>query len=241
MDTIKIKYFFDLGESRAENFDLEIDPHTLLLLNTPKEDMPDWTRLEFHQCPHCPFTSETYSHCPVAVSLVHVIGKFENVISHNVTNLKVITEERTVTQVTTAQQGISSLVGLLFATSGCPHTGYLKPMARYHLPLASEEETFYRATGMYLLAQYYLREDGLQSELELEGLKKIYKNLQLLNNNIVERIRNASQADSSVNAVVILDMLSKVMPFMLNNSLDNIRELFDSYLTTPPLQDEFDR
>ncbi len=199
--------------------------------------MPDWTRLEFHQCPHCPFTSETSPYCPVAVNLIYVIGKFENVISHNVTNLKVITDERTVTQKTTAQQGISSLVGLLFAASGCPHTGYLKPMARYHLPLASEEETFYRATGMYLLAQYYLRQDGLESELELEGLKKIYRNLQLVNNNIVERIRDASHADSSVNAVVILEMLSKVMPFMLNHSLDKIRQLFDSYLTKPPLQD----
>jgi hypothetical protein len=34
----------------------------------------------------------------------------------------------------------------------------VKPMARFHLPLASEEETIYRATTMYLLAQYFLRE-----------------------------------------------------------------------------------
>jgi hypothetical protein len=237
MDTIKISYSFDLENGRSENFELEIDPHALLLLNTPQEGLPDWTRLEFNQCSHCPFSSETTPYCPVAVNLINVIGKFENVVSHNVIQLKVITSERTVTQETTAQQGISSLVGILFATSGCPHTGYLKPMARYHLPLASEGETFYRATGMYLLAQFYLHEAGLESERGLEGLKKIYMNLQLVNNKIVERIRNATQTDSSVNAVVILDMLSKVMPFMLDHGLDEIRHLFDSYLAPPPLQE----
>lgn len=237
MESISIQYSFDLNNKRSESFELEIDPHTFLLLNKPVHELPSWTMLEFHQCSHCPFTSESKPYCPVAVSLIDVIWKFENVISHNEIDLKVITNERTVTQKTTAQKGISSLVGLLFATSGCPHTGYLKPMARYHLPLASEGETFYRATGMYLLAQYYLREDGQEGELELEGLKKIYQNLHLVNKKIAERIRSTTQTDSSVNAVVILDMISNVMPFMLNDRLDKIRPLFDSYLTDPPHKD----
>jgi len=234
MDNIQIRYCFDLDNNRSENFELEIDPHTLLLINKPGHDLPDWTRLEFHQCSHCPFSSESHPNCPVAVSLIDVIWGFKNVVSHNEINLKVITNERTVSQKTTAQKGISSLVGLLFATSGCPHTAYLKPMARYHLPLASEGETFYRATGMYLLAQYYLHKDGQKSELELEGLKKIYKDLHLVNKEIAERIRSTTRTDSSVNAVVILDMISNVMPLMLNDRLDKIRHLFDSYLAAPP-------
>ena len=237
MEHIKISYCFELAGSRSECFELEIDRQTTLLVNAPDHELPDWARLEFHQCSHCPFTTEEHPYCPVAVCLIDVIGKFENVISHNEINLTVITNERTVTQKTTAQKGISSLVGLLFATSGCPHTGYLKPMARYHLPLASESETFFRATGMYLLAQYYLHHDGMNGELELEGLKVIYKNLHLVNKEIAERIRSTSQADSSVNAVVILDMISNVMPFMLNDRLDKLRPLFESYIQKPLLDD----
>ena len=234
MENIQICYCFDLANGRSEKFDLEIDPRTLLLLNKPSHDLPSWTELEFHQCSHCPFSSQSVPYCPVAVNLIDVIGKFENVISHNEINLKVLTNERRVTQTTTAQQGISSLVGLLFATSGCPHTGYLKPMARYHLPLSSEGETFYRATGMYLLAQYYLLENNQEGKLELEGLKKIYKNLHEVNKKIAERIRSTTQTDSSVNAVVILDMISNVMPLMLDDRLDKIRHLFDCYLASPP-------
>ncbi|MHB8810732.1 MAG: DUF6901 family protein [Desulfobulbaceae bacterium] len=234
MEPITIRYIFTMKGDRSEVFDVQIDSATLEIINPPTDTpLPGWTRLEFCQCPHCPFTGATHPHCPVAVALISVIGHFNNVVSHNEIDLTVITHERQVSQKTTAQKGISSLVGLLFATSGCPHTGYLKPMARYHLPLASEDETYYRATGMYLLAQYFLRNEGKEADLELEGLKVIYRNLHRVNTMIAERIRSATRADSSVNAVVLLDMISNLMPFVLDEQLYQLRHLFSSYIENP--------
>lgn len=230
MDPIEIHYRFTLGNGRDEFFDILLDPDTLEIVNQPTGELPPWTALEFHQCSHCPFTSDTHPQCPLAVTLIQVIGRFNNVISYNEIELTVLTQERQVFQKTTAQKGISSLVGLLFAASGCPHTAFFKPMARYHLPLASEDETYYRATGMYLLAQYLLHKDGKPADLELVGLKKIYRNLHLLNTMVAERIRSATRSDSSVNAVVLLDMITNLMPFILDEQLDKIRHLFTSYL-----------
>lgn len=233
MDPIQISYRFNLSKGKDEIFDTLLDPNTLEIINQPTEKLPPWTALEFHQCSHCPFTSDTHPNCPLAVTLIQVIGRFDNVVSHNEIELTVLTQERKVFQKTTAQKGISSLVGLLFAASGCPHTAFFKPMARYHLPLASEDETFYRATGMYLLAQYLVHRKGKQADLELEGLKKIYKNLHLLNTMVAERIRSATRSDSSVNAVVLLDMITNLMPFILDEQLEKIRHLFSSYLDKP--------
>ena len=233
MEPIQISYRFNLGDDKGEVFDVHLDPDTLEIINQPSEELPLWTDLEFHQCPHCPFTSDTHPNCPLAVTLIQVIGRFDNVVSHNKIELTVLTHERKVFQKTTAQKGISSLVGLLFAASGCPHTAYFKPMARYHLPLASEDETFYRATGMYLLAQYLLHREGKRADLELEGLKKIYQNLHLLNTMVAERIRSATRSDSSVNAVVLLDMITNLMPFILDEQLEKISHLFSSYLNEP--------
>ena len=230
MDPITIQYLFSLGNDRKETFDVFLDPNTLEIINRQTEELPPWTELEFHQCSHCPLTSDLHPHCPLAVTLIKVIGRFNNVVSHNEIELTVITNERQVSQKTTAQKGISSLIGLLFAASGCPHTAYFKPMARYHLPLSSEDETYYRATGMYLLAQYLLNKDGKQADLDLVGLKEIYKNLHLLNKMVAERIRSATRADSSINAVVLLDMITNLMPFILDEQLDKIRHLFSSYL-----------
>lgn len=230
MDPIHISYRFSLANSRDEFFEISLDPNTLEIINQPVDELPPWTALEFHQCSHCPYTSDTHPNCPLAVTLIQVIGRFNNVVSHNEIELRVSTNERHVFQKTTAQKGISSLVGLLFAASGCPHTAFFKPMARYHLPLASEDETYYRAVGMYLVAQYLLHKDGKHADLELQGLKKIYHNLHLLNTMVAERIRSATRSDSSVNAVVLLDMITNLMPLILDEQMDKIRHLFTSYL-----------
>jgi len=230
METIDINYIFDMQEERHEVFDLRLDSRSLELIHDYEEEEPAWTDLEFHQCSHCPLRKGIRPKCPVAVSLSSVIKRFEGVNSYDDITLKVVTEERTITEKTTAQRGISSLLGLLFATSGCPHTDFMKPMARFHLPLSSEDETIYRATGMYLLAQYYLLEQGAEIDMTFEGLGEIYKNLHLINTNIADRIRSATEADSSTNAVVLLDMLTHLMPIAIEEQLDELRHLFGAYL-----------
>lgn len=229
MKPIAIQYCFRLDEQRNEVFDLLLDPDTLDLTNKTRADLPAWTRLDFQQCPHCPVDPAAHPQCPVAVSLVDVANRFDNIVSFNQLDLEIITAERRVYQHTTAQKGLSSLMGLLIATSGCPHTALLKPLARFHLPLASEEETVFRVTGMYLLAQYFLRESGHKDDLNLNGLKKIYDNLHELNVMIAKRLQGATRMDSSVNAIVRLDLFTKALPYFIKDKLAEIRHLFTPY------------
>ncbi len=229
-EMINISYIFDLDDDRQEIFELRLDNQNMELIHNPSDEVPEWTDLKFHQCPHCPLNNEVRPNCPVALNLSSVIKRFEQVNSYDEITLKIITEERTVFEKTTAQRGISSLLGLLFATSGCPHTDFMKPMARFHLPLSSEEETIYRATGMYLLAQYYLEKEGESRDQDFEGLKQIYNNLHIINRSIADRIRSATAADSSTNAVVLLDMLTHLMPIAIEEQLDELKYLFTAYL-----------
>jgi len=103
-------------------------------------------------------------------------------------------------------------------------------MARYHLPLASTDETIYRATSMYLLAQYFRKTAGKKADLDFQGLKEIYQNMQILNGAIAERLRSASKTDSSVNAVILLDMFAMALPLAIEESLAELRSLFTSFL-----------
>ena len=84
---------------------------------------------------------------------------------------------------------------------------------------------------MYLLAQYFLKKDGQEADLELDGLKDIYRNMQIVNTSLAERLRAASNVDSTVNALILLDMFAKALPFVINDSLSEIRYLFTPYLT----------
>lgn len=231
MPEINIKYCFELKEkNRREIIELRLDDKTIEPINKSLDEYQEWMQLENNQCSHCPLDKAENKYCPVAVSLSSVIEKFSDITSHDEVKLMVLTSDRNIAQTTTAQRAISSLIGLLIATSGCPFTEYLKPMARFHLPLASEEETMFRAAGSYLLAQFFLGKNGKHIDFELTGLKKIYDDMHIVNTAIADRVRSATQADSSVNAVILLDMFTNLMPYVIEDHLDDIRHLFNPYL-----------
>jgi hypothetical protein len=234
MQTISVRYCFTYNKGCEEVFDLVIDAHDLSLLTDIPEVLPAWTELGFHQCPHCPLNTSEHLRCPLAAHLVGVVSSFEDLVSYDMIQLTVVTQERTVCQETTAQRAISSLMGLISATSGCPHTVFFRPMARYHLPLASEDETIYRATSMYLLAQYFKRKEGHDPDIEFLGLKELYKKIEIVNQNIAKRLKAATETDSTVNAIIFLDLYAKAVPFVIEDSLEDIRHLFKHFFTDDP-------
>jgi len=128
------------------------------------------------------------------------------------------------------QDGLSSLMGLVIATSGCPHTLFLKPMALMHLPQSTPEETSYRAITMYLLAQYYVAARRGTPDLKLEGLKKIYSNLHLVNEHIAKRMKKVVKQDGSLNALMILDAFTANVPLHIDDALKDLKDAFHMYL-----------
>jgi len=226
MGTMTIKYYFTLPEGVREVFNLQIDAQELELVGGMPDVLPSWAKLDFHQCPNCPLTPDTYPHCPLAAHLVDIVRRFEGLVSYSEIQVDVMTAERFITQETTVQRGMSSLMGLVMATSGCPHMAFFKPMARFHLPFASAEETVYRATSMYLLAQYFLHKEGHPADLDLTGLKEIYNNIEIVNVAVAKRLRTATEADSAINAIILLDIYTKAIPVVIEESLEEIRYLF---------------
>ena len=175
MDPVRIEYRIKLSENKVETFGFLLDGKTFDLITEEVSDPPQWTELSFKQCSHCPLSVEEHSHCPMALQLCDIVERFHDTRSIDEVELEVITEERKVIQTLAIQRAIASILGLISPICGCPKTAYMKPMARFHLPLASEEETVFRVTGMYLLAQYFLSHTSQESGIEFDGLTKIMK------------------------------------------------------------------
>lgn len=230
MDSRFLTYTFQWADTQQETFRLRYDPTSMELIADRTEESPHWARLDHHQCPHCPLDCSRHPFCPLAASLSGVAHRFRDILSHDEVFLTVASEERTVSQKTTAQRALCSFMGVVMSISGCPHTSYFRPMARFHLPLASEEETIYRSASMYLLAQYFRVRQGEEGDFSLAGLEGIYRNIQIVNTTLVDRLRGASKADSLTNAVILLDMFAQIMPMVISDRLEEIRSLFAPYL-----------
>lgn len=197
------------------------------------QEPAEWTALEFCQCDHCPLTPQQSPDCPAILSLIPVVQELTDVVSHEQVGLTVTTAERVISQTTTAQRAVGSLTGLALASSGCPYTDFFRPMARFHLPLASPEETYFRSFSSYFLAQYFRQHAGLSASFDLSGLEGIYKNIERVNKGLAARLRAATEQDSMVNAVVVLDMLAKSFTLAADEVLEELTGLYQPYLNQP--------
>ncbi|MFA7097536.1 MAG: hypothetical protein WC383_13780 [Gammaproteobacteria bacterium] len=235
MQTISYEYRFELPGERTECFQIHLDGATL----NPKEELPAelpyWTRLEFHRCDGCPLLPEEHSHCPLAARISPVVEHFSDVVSIDRVGVTVVMNERIITRSATAQEGISSLLGIIIATSGCPLTAFFKPMARFHLPFANTDETFYRAASMYMLAQYYRWQAGLSADLDMQGLRDYYAQVAKVNRAMAARIRDTQREDGAINAIVLLDMFVVELPYGIDATLNELKPLFEPYLVKKPL------
>ena len=111
-------------------------------------------------------------------------------------------------------------MGLIIPASGCPHTAVLRPLARYHLPNANRNETMVRVLSTFLLASKMAQP---VPEKPWETLLKIYKNLHIMNEFLVRRLRAACEKDSTLNALIILDAFTFFVPMELEDSLSDMR------------------
>ena len=77
MGEFLITYTFVPDGREPRSFDLSLDSEHFELAGPARQDPPEWTRLEYHQCSNCPLTAKDCSHCPAAVDLCDVISDFQ--------------------------------------------------------------------------------------------------------------------------------------------------------------------
>ena len=221
--TKRVRYEFIFRSSEDFQYEVDIDP-TTLEHPAPLSAAPEWANLEVDKCPHCPLNPEKTEHCPLARRIAPILNfsahpAFESVV------IKVHKDNTTIESQTTIQEAYRSLIGLIMATSGCPHTGFFKPMAWFHLPFATQDETLFRACATFLLFQFF---DPVEPESEnhFSDLKQVYEQVHVVNQHIAKRLKRASASESTLNALTILDIFAQSFLPTLNQSLQELAFLF---------------
>jgi len=222
----RVRYRFDLPDGSQKFLDFTFDPADFRLANAAPAAPPFWTALTFSQCANCPLDAADHPHCPAALQMAPAVELLEALVSFDTVGVTVTQEERKIYAETTAQQAMSSVLGLIMATAGCPWTDRFRPMARFHLPFASEVETVYRSICMFLLA----RELGRASEPEgFAALEKLYENLHVVNRDMARRLGAATRTDPAQNAIALLDAHAALLPAAIASSLEELKPLFDAW------------
>jgi len=228
MEFVYLQYRILMPAGREFSHKLRLDPVSFELVEATPANPPAWTALSNHQCPNCPLSADQKPQCPAALGLSRVLDHFTNVDAFLPTQTEVTTPERLLVAKVPLQKALSSLAGLIMATSGCPHTTFLRPMARFHLPFATDDETLYRATSMYLLAQYFIGKQGGTADYDMNGLVNRYRDLQAVNDAMGERLQSV-YGKPGAQTLINLDLFSHNLPYDIRSELTRLRRLFDSF------------
>jgi Domain of unknown function (DUF6901) len=222
----RVRYRFDLPDGSQKFLDFTFDPADFRLANAAPAAPPFWTALTFSQCANCPLDAADHPHCPAALQMAPAVELLEALVSFDTVGVTVTQEERKIYAETTAQQAMSSVLGLIMATAGCPWTDRFRPMARFHLPFASEVETVYRSISMFLLARELA---GASEPHGFAALEKLYENLHVVNRDMARRLGAATRTDPAQNAIALLDAHAALLPAAIASSLEELKPLFDAW------------
>ncbi len=225
------RYTFISKSGGRKVFEVRLDPSSARLLpERAAAPLPEWTRLDAGKCGNCPLSSDTTPHCPAAAALAGVVEGFRDVLSYEEAEVIVEGDGRTTTKTAAVQRTLPSLIGLYMASSGCPILEKLKPMARFHLPFSSLEDTAYRVVTMYATAQFVRARQGLPADFKMDGLRDLYSQINQVNADFCGRLRAAAEEDSLFNSIVSLDLFAAVMKIPLRGRVDAVFDLFAGYL-----------
>ena len=73
---MKITYIFTFPDQRQEIFEVLLDPKSIEMSDPLPVVLPEWTRLDFHKCSHCPLDSAVHPHCPPAARIAEIVDRF---------------------------------------------------------------------------------------------------------------------------------------------------------------------
>ncbi len=220
-------YDIQLENGQRTRFHIALNPLTLTMMPASPEPYPSWTQLSYQQCKCCPLSSQTHLYCPIAVNITELVDRFKDILSHKNCVVVCETVNRTYSKRTSAMEGLTSVFGIVMATSNCPLMNFLKPMARFHLPFASVEETTARSTSLFLLSQYFEYKKGRVNSFDFDKLEKSYARVQLVNEGLLARIRSLGNRDADKNAIITLHSISQFLSLEMDFSLTTIAHLFE--------------
>lgn len=225
MDVVKVIYRFQTENDSLE-IPLSFDAVTFDLQPSNAETPPEWARLDHHQCSNCPLDPGVSEVCPFAAALATVIPAFDNLPSFAEAHVEVVMNERTISANTTLQRGMASVIGLISAASGCPHTRFFRPMARFHLPFATTEETLFRAFSVHLLGEYFRSGGNAVADIGFDRIRAQYAETEKVNHGMAKRLSSVSKSDAALNAIIILNSFAEVVPFFVDERLSDLERLF---------------
>lgn len=223
-------YEFNFPGGSKKTFTMDFDPVSHELLSKLNfRVIPGWTSLEYRKCPECPLDSEVFSYCPVAYNISGVMTSFGSLVSTEKCFVRCITYQRSYSRMTDVMTGLSSILSLIVFSSPCPYLEGMRPLARFHLPFFTPEESLVRVVSFHLLSQYFVHKKGGVPDHGLKKLNESFISLKMIQEGMMARTRGMFIGDACVNALHSFHVMIQFIGYELESVLECLEPFFGTF------------
>ena len=219
-----VLYTLDLEDGRALCYEFIFD-ESYRLRPPEAAEVKAWTRLTCHQCPHCPLTESNHPQCPIARNLDGIVEDSKNALCSSKARVAVEAGHRRYHLDCDTRQALRSLFGLIMSTSGCPHLDWLRPLARFHLPLADIDETLFRILSLQLV-ELYLTGDPAALAQASEIIQTRYAAVEAVNRSFISRLQAYCRADAGKRALEALGIYAQLFTLHVQSNFAPLQKYF---------------
>ena len=172
-------------------------------------NVPDWVKLEHHQCKLCPFKTNDTKFCPAVYELQDIINECRECVSFDRVELSRVSGGGKVTTETDMQKALFAVIAEKAISSACTVLNSRYWSLDYYTILTTPENLFYRSISSYLARQFLLSPDKCAPDLEghLNYLDEVID----VFGSLLERIRGLSVRDANNNALVRIVMSTQLL------------------------------
>ncbi len=222
------KYQFGFNNNYSKEFMFNINADTLRLIHPEKKSTPSWTKLGCNKCPNCPLDEDQHQSCPAASIISNVVEFLQEALPTENVQVLVETVTRNFSKSTTLAEGLSSMLGLVIASSGCPIFGKLTALARNHLPFEDAQEKIYRSLGMYLLYQKFSEKGKNDPDWKLDHFTNFYQEINIASASFCERLKEVPIEENNLSMLTNLSCFNKYLDFKISGeNVDELQKLFE--------------
>jgi len=219
------EFNFPGGEKKVFSMDFSHETHEIIVRRNYR-DIPGWASLEYRKCPKCPLDSESIAFCPVAFNISGLMKTFGPVVSTEKCFVRCVTHQRSYSKMTDVMSGLTSVLSLIILSSPCPYLLPIRPLARFHLPFFTPEESLARTISFYLLSQYFAKKRGDVPDWELEKLNKSFELLKMVQDGMMSRTKGFFEGDACVNALHSFHVMIEFISFEIDSAIECLESSF---------------
>jgi len=221
-------FIFRKGESSPALHLVKAQQKTPLAFSDP-DDFPDWAKLSSHQCSDCPLDN-THHWCPAAVSIASCIEAAASWDSKEPVTLRIVTEHRQITEVTSASEALSSILMNQIIHSTCPRMQFDFWFWKFFSASLTIENVLFRRLAIDLIC----RDFSKKRDTEFMSSRISTEELTLILNHLVKRILSAGiiSGDATPNAFTKLSTLATYSTCFQDEIYNHIEDGLIEHKTT---------